>query len=274
MSRIKIGCETYTWQMPGEQYKDKLRHIMEITSQAGFEGIEPETSFMGDFSDPGRMLEATKELDLELAVLCLVEDWLNPNETDLERAHADQWIEFLAHFPETLFLLVQMPGNDRAQLETRQQNLLKCVNTISRRAADKGIVCSYHPNSPPGSIFRTEEDYKILLGGLDSEVIKYTPDVGHIAKVGMDPLAIIRQYRDMVNCVHYKDMYHRGEWAQMGSGDIDFDAITKELTDTHFGGWIIMEDECDRAISDPDGVTIDDGVYLSETLKPSIQNVS
>ncbi len=35
MSKIKIGCETYTWQMPGEQYKGKLEHIMEITSRAG-----------------------------------------------------------------------------------------------------------------------------------------------------------------------------------------------------------------------------------------------
>ena len=42
MNRIRIGCETYTWQMPGEQYKDKLGHIMQIMSQAGFDGFEPE----------------------------------------------------------------------------------------------------------------------------------------------------------------------------------------------------------------------------------------
>ena len=52
MGRIKIGCETYTWQMPGEIYKGKLDHIMGIASQTGFTGIEPETSFFGDLSNP------------------------------------------------------------------------------------------------------------------------------------------------------------------------------------------------------------------------------
>ena len=129
MNQIRIGCETYTWQMPGEQHKDKLGHIMQIMSQAGFDGFEPETSFMGEFADPIRMLEAVQKSGLELGVLCLVEDWLNPDETEHERSQADQWIDFLGHFPETLFLLVQMPGKDRSELETRQHNLLSCINT-------------------------------------------------------------------------------------------------------------------------------------------------
>lgn len=268
MSKIKIGCETYTWQMPGEQYKGKMEHIMEITSKAGFQGIEPETSFIQHLSDPVLMQEALAQYNLELAVLCLVEDWRMPQETAQERAHADQWIDFLHHFPDTLFLLVQMPGKDRSELQVRQQNLLKCVNQIARRAADKGIECSYHPNSPAGSIYRTEEDYKILLNGLDASVIMYTPDVGHIAKGGMDPVAIIRQYRALVNCVHYKDMYQDGRWAPMGSGVIDFDTITTDLMTTDFEGWIIMEDECDQAITDPDSVTLADGVYMKKVLYP------
>lgn len=270
MNKIKIGCETYTWQMPGEQYKGKLEHIMEIVSQAGFQGIEPETSFLRHLSDPVLMQEALKKHNQELAVLCLVEDWLMPQETKQEQEHADQWIDFMQHFPETLFLLVQMPGKDRSDLQVRQQNMLKCVNQVARRAADKGIACSYHPNSPAGSVFRTEEDYKILLNGLDASVIQYTPDVGHIAKGGMDPLAIIRQYRELVNCVHYKDMFENGDWAPMGKGIIDFNGITKALRSTDFEGWIILEDECDEAITNPDGVTLTDGVYMKDILRPML----
>lgn len=271
MSKIKIGCETYTWQMPGEQYKGKLEHIMEITSKAGFQGIEPEISFLQHLSDPVLMQEALEQYNLELSVLCLVEDWRMPQETEQERAHADQWIDFLQHFPETLLLLVQMPGKDRKDLAQRQQNLLKCVNQVANRAASKGIICSYHPNSPEGSIYRTEEDYKILLNGIDSKVIKYTPDVGHMAKGGMDPLTIIRQYRELVNCVHYKDMFENGDWAPMGKGMIDFEGITKELTSTGFEGWIIVEDECDEAITDPDSVALADGVYIKDILEPLLQ---
>ena len=78
MSNIKLACETYTWQMPGEQYKGKLEHIMDVVSQAGFAGIEPETSFMQHLEDPILMKEALDKYSLDLAVLCVVEDWLGP----------------------------------------------------------------------------------------------------------------------------------------------------------------------------------------------------
>jgi inosose dehydratase len=274
MPKIKLACETYTWQMPGEQYKGKLEHIMDVASRAGFRGIEPDSSFLHHLSDPALMKEALDKYALEHAVFCYVEDWRHPKETADERKRADNWIKFMEHFPDTIFLLVQMPGKDRKDLEERQQNLLLCVNEIAKRAADKGIECSYHPNSPMGSVFRTEEDYKILLNGLDSSVIKYTPDVGHIAKAGMDPLAIVQQYNHLVNCIHYKDMFADGSWAPMGKGIIDFVGITNYLKSIDFNGWIVVEDECDKAITDPDSVAIEDGLYNRKVLEPLISHIS
>lgn len=268
MNKIKLGCETYTWQMPGEQYKGKLAHIMEVCSQAGFAGIEPETSFMQHLEDPYKMKDALDQYNLELAVLCVVEDWRHPKETAEEKARAAKWIDFMGHFPDTVLLLVQMPGNDRSNLRERQNNCISCVNDFAQRASDKGIICSKHPNSPGGSVFRTESDYEIMINGLNEKVIGYCPDVGHIAKGGMDPAEIIRQYRPLVNLVHYKDMYADGRWAPTGEGAIDFTTITQELKDTGYEGWIIMEDECDEAITDPDGVTAKDGIFINEVLAP------
>ncbi len=267
---IKIGCETYTWQMPGEQYKGKLDHIMDICQRAGFTGIEPETSFLQDLEDPMQMKDALSKYDMHLAVLCVVEDWLHAEETEVERDRADGWISYMKHFPETILLLVQMPGADRKDLKVRQKNLLACVNAFARRAAEQGIVSSYHPNSPPGSIYRTEADYEVLLAGLDRDVIGYCPDVGHMAKGGMDPLRIMKQYRDQINLVHYKDMFADGQWAPTGEGVIDFEGITQYLIDSAYEGWIIMEDECDRAMTDPDGVTLADGKYIDKVLRPMI----
>lgn len=266
MSKIKIACETYTWQMPGEGYKGKLDHIMGVVNAAGFTGIEPETSFFHDLSDPIKMKETLDKHQLQLTALCHVEDWRGKKETDAEKANAEKWMDFLTHFPEAIYLLVQMPGTDRSDLQERQTNLLSCVNDIAVRAVDRGIVCSNHPNSPEGSVYRTEEDYKILLNGL-SQNIGYTPDVGHIAKGGMDPLSIVKEYREKVNLVHYKDMYNDGRWAPTGEGAIDFNSITKYLIDTNYEGWIVMEDECDEAISNPDGVTMEDGKFIDANIR-------
>jgi len=270
MSNIRLACETYTWQMPGETYKGKLEHIMGVARSAGFSGIEPETSFLVDLEQPEKMREALDKHQLQLTALCHVEDWRGKKETELEKRNADKWIKFLAHFPETIYLMVQMPGIDRKDLRERQMNLLSCVNAIAERATDQGIECSYHPNSPSGSVYRTREDYHRLLDGLKHNWIGYTPDIGHIAKGEMDPLEIIKEYRSVVNLVHYKDMHEDGSWAATGDGAIDMKEITQYLLDSDYSGWIVMEDECDRAITDPDGLTADDGVYIADHLSPML----
>ena len=268
MSNIKLGCETYTWQMPGEQYKGKLEHIMDVCAKAGFDGIEPESSFLRHLEDPVLMKEALDRFGLEYAVLAVVEDWLHPEETPEERARADKWLDYLAHFPDTILLLVHMPQEDRSNLRERQENCIKCCNAFGRRAADRGITVSKHPNSPEGSVFRIESDYEMMMENLDLQAIGYCPDVGHIAKGGMDPLSIIQKYRSHVNLVHYKDMFEDGRWAQTGEGSIDFVGITNDLKATAYEGWIIMEDEADEAITNPDGVTEKDGIYFQNVLKP------
>ncbi len=268
MAAIRLACETYTWQMPGETYKGKLNHIMGVIKEAGFTGIEPETSFFHHEADPVAMQEMLDKHGLDLVALVHVEDWRHPKETDEETINGDKWIAFLKHFPGTLYLPVQMPGTDRSHLRERQMNLISCINALAERAHDQGIPSSYHPNSPEGSVFRTEEDYKILMEGLNPGWIGYTPDVGHIAKVDMDPLEIIKRYRDRVNLVHYKDMFADGRWAPTGEGVVDMKGITRYLVDSGYEGWIIMEDECDGAITNPDGVTLDDGKYIKAELEP------
>jgi len=273
MLNIRFGCQTYTWQMSGDKYLSQLPHIMRIASRAGFNGIEPETQFLGEFYEPALMVEALNKYDLRFAAVCLVEDWMHRNETERERANADRLISYLKHFPRTVLCLCQMPGEDRENLKERQTNLLSCVNEISRRAHDQGITCSYHPNSPTGSIFRTEDDYEILLNGLDVSVTGWTPDVGHIAKGGMDPLKKIKEYRSLVNHVHFKDMYDYGQWAQLGQGCVDLVGITRFLADSKYDGWIIIEDECERAEHDPDATVLDDGVFVANRLlrdKPDV----
>jgi inosose dehydratase len=257
--------------MSGTKYLSQLPHIMRIASQAGFAGLEPETQFLGELWQPARMVETLQANRIELAALTLVEDWLQPRETEQERAHADQTMDFLALFPGTILVLVQMPGKDRSELQERQTNLLACVNEIARRAHERGIVATYHPNSPEGSVVRTAQDYEVFLTRLNAAVIGYAPDVGHIAKAGMNPLEVIKQYRSLVNHVHYKDMGRDGgEWAAMGEGAIDFPEITRYLRGSGYDGWIVVEDECPRAIDQPDQVTLQDGNYLREQLLPLV----
>ena len=76
-------------------------------------------------------------------------------------------MELLKHFPGSMLGTVTLPSGREKDVQRRRLNVAKNVNAVSKRAADLGIKCSYHPNSPPASLVRTQEDYDVVLSSLE-----------------------------------------------------------------------------------------------------------
>jgi inosose dehydratase len=272
VSEIQFGCQFYTWQMSGDRYVGKLPHILRVVEGAGFAGIEPETCMLGAYYHAPLALKAVLDQHgLQLGAITLVCDWAGPVETDEERGEAERLFDYMAAFPGTHLMLCQMPGQDRADLRQRQENAISCVNAVATRAADRGLACSFHPNSPPGSVFRVQEDYEILLDGLDGRVVGYAPDTGHIVAGEIDVYRLLETYRSTIVHVHFKDIDAAGEWAAMGAGVIDFPRVVTMLRDTEYSGWIMVEEESAAAESEPDAATIQNGEYLRQALWPLVR---
>ena len=264
----RFGCQTYTWQMSFEKYRGKVAHIVSVVKAAGMRGLEPELCMLGDFaSDPARLRALLDAEGVELGALAMVCDWLRPRESAEEARLADDTIALLrTHFPGCVLALCQSAGPDRENLAERQKNALACINAVGARARDAGITAAFHANSPPGSIFRVADDYKVLLDGLASGVVGLAPDAGHIAKGGRDPVAIFREAAPLIRHVHFKDMDRSGKWIEMGRGWIDFPALVAILRKAGYGGWIMVEDESPLAETDPDAATLLNGKYIATTF--------
>ena len=265
---IRFGCQAYTWQMSG-RYVGKLDHILATVQAAGLGGFETEVCMLGPYyDDPALLAAMLQRRGIEPAALTLALPWAGPEETPAERNEADRLLAYLGHFPGTMLVLAQLPGPDRADLPRRQRNALACFNAIGRRARERGIACAFHPNSPPGSVFRTWEDYQVLLAGLDADCVGLAPDAGHIAKGGMDVLEAFRECRPWIRHVHFKDLAPSGEWAAMGRGVIDFPGLVAYLRDSAYDGWIMVEEESAQAEAEPDAVTLANGRYTRQVLQP------
>jgi len=271
MSQIKFGCQFYTWQMSGNRYSGKLPDILNIVKPAGFAGIESEPGMLGSYyDDPSTLKDLLAQYNLQLGAIAFVCNWVNPEETEQERSEAERVFNYVEAFPGAHLVLVQAPGNDRSNLRQRQQNLISCVNAIAARAVDRGLNCSYHPNSPDGSVVRIEDDYEIFLNALDSNVVGFAPDTGHIARGGMDVVKILKTYRTLIRHVHFKDITTSGAWTGMGAGIIEFPGIVAMLKDTGYTGWIMIEEESPEAEVDPNTATTKNGEYLQRSLLPIV----
>jgi len=255
--------------MLSDTYIGRIDHVVNLVSECRGEGIETEVCMLGDYAeDPEKLKELLDSRGISLGAICYVEDWLHNGETNDEAARAATVIDYISRFPGSLLQLCPRSGSDRANLQQRQKNAIRCMNDVARRVADTGLACAVHPNSPPGSVFRTQDDYEILLSSLDSSVVGYVPDTGNIARGGMDPLDTIRTYRPLVRHVHLKDLSAPGLWAGLGEGTVDFPAIVSYLADTGYEGWVIVDDESALASSDPDEAARRNAVYLHNRLRP------
>ncbi|MBW7461487.1 hypothetical protein K0U00_46270, partial [Paenibacillus sepulcri] len=65
---VQFGCQTYTWQMSYDRYKNSFAEILDTIQKSGFSGVEAEVCMLGSFyEDPGLLQEALGNRGLKLA---------------------------------------------------------------------------------------------------------------------------------------------------------------------------------------------------------------
>lgn len=161
---IKFGCHGSTWVLDYDEKVDCLDHMIDTVKKAGFKGIDVQYALLGKYNEaPEKLKEKLDSLELELAAITLPFNWESDTESEEEKQRADYYINYLKHFPNAKLNLPARVGPNRDNLLKRQRDIISCVNAVSKRAVENGVVAVFHPHSPATSYFRTESDYNLLL---------------------------------------------------------------------------------------------------------------
>ncbi|MCU1523708.1 MAG: Xylose isomerase domain protein barrel [Microbacteriaceae bacterium] len=134
----------------------------------------------------------------------------------------------------------------------------------------EGLHAALHPHA--GTWIETEAEVRFVLDTLPEDLMGFGPDSGHLAWAGIDPAALIADYRSRVLGLHIKDydsaLMERsrtepidyrtavgmGVWAEPGWGDGNVDAVLSAVGDD-FDGWVVIE--VDRGRTDTPEESID-----------------
>lgn len=147
-----------------------------------------------------------------------------------------------------------------------------------------GGVAALHPHV--GSWIETAEETRYVLDSIDARVLRFGPDIGHLAWTGVDPAEIMTEYADRIAGIHIKDLdaetarksrrlrwdyrqtVRAGVWRELGTGDMDYAPIFSALPDD-FDGWIVIE--VDRGTTQTPKESIDmSGHWLAaNTVSPA-----
>ena len=107
----------------------------------------------------------------------------------------------------------------------------------------------------------TYEEVATLMKMTDPSLLGLCLDTGHLRFGGGDPLKALKEFRNRIWHVHYKDCQpgiakqsaesgwdyfasvKNGVFCELGKGEIDFADITNELRATDYNGWIVVEQD-------------------------------
>jgi len=251
---MKIGCQTYTWEMLGDQWGGTPDDILEAAVAAGYQGVEFAVPMIGEYyGRPQAFSDALAARGLEFAAFAYGSQhgFTDPAHWDEETAQAERALRFAAHFPRPMLCLGGAASPSRDDYDAKLAHACRFYSEVARRGADMGVTVCVHPHSHHGSLLESADEYARLLEATADSGLAFNPDTGHIVRGGQDLLTCIRTHLDRIRHVHVKDVTAEGQWAPMGRGICDFPDLFGVLQDKEYDGWIVAEEESELAWEDP-----------------------
>lgn len=254
---LRVGCQTYTWEMRGDQWRGRVDDLLTAVAEAGYEGIEITNTMIREYAGkPADFAEALKARGLGLAAFAYASPagFTNSAARAAELAGAETALRFVEAFPGSPLCLGGASSPDRSQLEQKIALAAEFYNEVGRRGAKAGVAVAFHPHSHHGSVLESRAEYDLLMRLTDPALVNWNPDTGHIVRGGQNLLETLRRYAPRIRHVHLKDADAGNQWQALGKGVCGIgpalDVLDKEIG---YVGWIVAEEESADAWSDPIG---------------------
>ncbi len=172
--------------------------------------------------------------------------------------------------------------NDKPEFTEEEWNLLTDgLEKLGDLAHEKGMEIVYHHHMGTG--VQTTEEIERLMDNTDPLKVSLLFDTGHLVFSGEDPINIYKKYKGRIKHIHFKDIRKRvaeevkensdsfldgvkkGVFTVPGDGMIDFSPIWKEIKDSGYEGWIVVEAEQDPAKANPYEYAVKTRKYIHDT---------
>lgn len=122
--------------------------------------------------------------------------------------------------------------------------LLPLVNEQVNR---HNIKLAIHNHGPGDDLYSSPSDVYAKIKSLDKR-IGLCIDIGHVKRIGQDPVAMIEKYRDRLYDMHMKDVDKaeaEGTSVEIGRGIIDIPSVIRTLKKINYQGYVAFEYEKD-----------------------------
>lgn len=283
-TRITLTCAPCCWGVDDvtNPHLPPWEKVLDEAVAAGFGGLE-----LGPYGymplDAPVMSRALRRRGLFIVAGTIFDDLVSPANRDNLLHQTDRICALVTALPKPAvhpgqrfdapYLTVMDWGHDERDFAAGHSDraprldpmawagMIANIRAIATRAGEHGVRAVVHPHA--GGYIEFADELARLADDIPADEAGLCLDTGHMAYSGMDPVATLRDYRDRVDYIHFKDIdpavYRRimgerirffeacaqGVMCPIGRGNLDYPAIRALLSELGYGGFITVEQERD-----------------------------
>ena len=144
---------------------------------------------------------------------------------------------------DTAFNYARQAGLDMI-VGVPNHELLPQVNDLVKK---HNMKLAIHNHGPGDDLYSSPNDVHNRIKDLDKR-IGFCIDIGHVVRIGQDPVPMIEKYKERLYDMHMKDVNKAesdGTSVEIGRGVIDIPAVVKALKKINYQGNVAFEYEKD-----------------------------
>jgi inosose dehydratase len=250
---VKVGHTGITWSWgnapaaagggPRLVGPEPIAEVVRDVSELGFRGLELfgwQIEGMEAFGGLGPILERAK--------LPLVSSYSGVNLTD-----SSQRQKSIAATVATGKLVKKLGGTvivigpngvrrDGYDFAANKANIIAALNEVGRALTDIGLTPVLHQHT--GTCIETRDETYAVMEAVDTQVMKFGPDIGQLQKGGADPVQVVKDFLPIVHHMHLKD-FSGGEaflgYCPLGEGKVNLPAILAMMDGKKIDGMVMVE---------------------------------
>jgi L-ribulose-5-phosphate 3-epimerase len=227
---------------PRERWRDEFA----LAAEAGLNGIEWIFDLYGEDSNPicsdagvAAMRALSQQTGIQVRSLCADYFMDRPllRISEIERNQQVQKLEWLLSRCKLLDIrriVIPFVDNSRIENHDEEATVISVLQTILPAAETHKIEIHLETSLAP-------EAFAGLLDQCSHPLVRANYDSGNSAALGYKVADEFAAYGHRVGSVHIKDRKFRGSTVPLGSGDVDFEALFRGLSDLNYTGDYVLQ---------------------------------
>ena len=221
--RLKIGHTGITW---GFKPEDAAVAIPDVAS-LGYQGYETFGEVLEAWQSKGGLKQVLDQNQLPLISAYCNVNLTDPTKRADEVGRAVLWAKLIKS-SGGVTAVIGPNGVKRASYDFKasKRDIVSALNEIGKAVDGEGITPALHQHT--GTCVESRDEVYSVLEAVDTRYVKFGPDVGQLAKGGVDPVKVVKDFLPLIRHVHLKDWNGGPHWAEycpLGQGKVDVPAV-------------------------------------------------